>query len=746
MKRTLLAASLSLTPVPLWAQGTAAPVVLREVSVSATRTENPLDEVPATVTVIPAARIERELVRDLADLVRHEPNVSVRSEGARRFGNAGINIRGIDGNRVLMQLDGIRVPDEFSFSASLLNGTSRDVVELETLKRIEIVRGAASPLYGSDAIGGVVSLQTKDPADLLALTDRPVALGWKGGYAEADRSWTNHFSLAAGRDAVQGMLWFTGRRARERRNKGGVGGFGDARTEPNPQTSETQNLLGKLVLKPATGHVFKLTGEHRHSDAQTDVQTGNPSVTSDRALHGDDSYSRSRLSIEHAWENPWSWVSALRWQVHAQASRTYQRSFETRTTPALRETTFLFDQDTLGASLQLESRLDYGSHVHRVSYGLDVARSTTRELRDGLSTNPLTGVSTKTLFPDTFPTADFPETDIRTRGLYLQDEIALADGRLLLSPGLRHDRYALAPRADGIFTAANPAVRLQSKTDGALSPRLGVVWKPDPVWTGWAQVAKGFRAPPALDLFGGFANATAGYTVIPNAALKPERSAGIEVGARAATKSVDASLAVFSNRYSDFIATQQALSCPADPACVTGFAAGTFQSRNLSNVRIHGLEVRADWRFAREWGLAAAFGTARGRDIGTGKPVNTVDPAKLSMGLRYHAAGGDWGGQLAGTFVDAVRAVDDTSGTGFRPPSYAVFDLTGWIRFDKRTRLTFGLFNITDEKYWNWSDVRLLSASASATAPFLNTGAGAGRADRYSNPGVNASVALRIDL
>ncbi|MGQ0510837.1 MAG: TonB-dependent hemoglobin/transferrin/lactoferrin family receptor [Betaproteobacteria bacterium] len=749
MKRAFLVPAAALVAAPAFAQQAAPePARLKEVTVSATRTENPADEVPATVSVIRDERIEREMVQDARDLVRYEPNVSVRSEQSRRFGNASFNIRGIEGNRVLMLLDGIRVPDEFSFSASLLNGTSRDLVEMETLKRVEILRGAGSPLYGSDAIGGVVSFTTKDPADLLRLTDRPWYAGWKGSYAGADRSLANHFSVAAGRGDVQGMLWYTDRRGHETENKGTVGGFGDARTLANPQTNESQNLLGKLVLKPASGHTVKLTGEHRDGRAQTDVLTGNPSVASDLSLAGEDSSRRSRLSLEHEWLKPWSWVSALRWNLHAQASRTFQKSTERRTTPAVRETTFQFDQDSVGGGLQLESRLDFGSHAHRLSYGFDLVQTATSELRDGFSVNPNTGVVTKVLFPDTFPARDFPDTDTRLFGAFLQDEIALAGGRLLLTPGVRLDSFRIDPKPDAIFTTGNPTARLQVRSDSAVSPKLGALWKFNPVWSAYGQVAKGFRAPPALDLFGAFANAAAGYTFIPNLDLKPERSTGFEAGVRAGSDPVDASVAVFSNRYQDFIATQQALACPADPACVAGFPFGTFQSRNLSRVRISGLEARTDWRIAQGWGLAAAFGSARGRDQDTGKPINTIDPAKLAAGLRYESRGGNWGGQFAGTFVSRVDDgdVDDTSAHGFRPGGYQVFDLTGWVRFDKRVSLHFGIFNIGDEKYWHWSDVRLLSSSATAAAPFLNTAAGAGREDRYSNPGRNVSVSLRVDL
>lgn len=106
----------------------------KEVTVSSTRTAREQADVPGTVTVFEAQAIERAQAGNIADLIRYEPNVSVHGEGQRRFGNADYNIRGIHGNRVLIQVDGARLADQFSF------GTGRDTLDLETLKHVGIVR------------------------------------------------------------------------------------------------------------------------------------------------------------------------------------------------------------------------------------------------------------------------------------------------------------------------------------------------------------------------------------------------------------------------------------------------------------------------------------------------------------------------------------------------------------------------------------------------------------------------------
>jgi hemoglobin/transferrin/lactoferrin receptor protein len=96
-----------------------AATTVSQLTVTATRQARPADEVAATVSVITDAQIEEELATDIKDLVRFEPGVSVRNAPARftaagantgRDGNSGFNIRGLDGNRVLILVDGVGCP------------------------------------------------------------------------------------------------------------------------------------------------------------------------------------------------------------------------------------------------------------------------------------------------------------------------------------------------------------------------------------------------------------------------------------------------------------------------------------------------------------------------------------------------------------------------------------------------------------------------------------------------------------
>jgi hemoglobin/transferrin/lactoferrin receptor protein len=146
--------------------------VIPEIIVVATRTERQTKDVAASTAVIDQNDSICSLGTSMRDYQRYEPGVSlpfgVGGQGPgrnSRSGSQSINMRGLDGNRVLMQLDGIRQGDLFTFGNT--TNVGRDYLDVDTLKRVEIVKGSASSLYGSDALGGVFSFVTKNPADII---------------------------------------------------------------------------------------------------------------------------------------------------------------------------------------------------------------------------------------------------------------------------------------------------------------------------------------------------------------------------------------------------------------------------------------------------------------------------------------------------------------------------------------------------------------------------------------------------
>ena len=140
------------------------PAELEEVTVYARRMV-PVSRVAATVTVISDSDLQRTLAGDVKQMVRYEPGLSVRSDPFR-FGLDTFTIRGMTGNRVSVEVDGI--PSAPGFAIGSYSDSGRAFPDLAFVRRVEILRGPASSLYGSDAIGGVVAMSTLTPDSLLA--------------------------------------------------------------------------------------------------------------------------------------------------------------------------------------------------------------------------------------------------------------------------------------------------------------------------------------------------------------------------------------------------------------------------------------------------------------------------------------------------------------------------------------------------------------------------------------------------
>lgn len=690
---------------------------LPEVSILGARVEKSTDEIPATIDVIDAQRMERMLARSIRDLVRYEPNISVSGD-PNRFGATGFNIRGLTDNRVLILVDGIPVPDYFDFGPGPFNVSSRNLVDIDSVSRVEILRGPASSLYGSDALGGVVSFTTKDPQDYLAEGQREWYPALRSGWSGADRGWHNTVTLAGGGERLSTMLVYTHRQAHEVESQGSNDVVGPSRTVANPQDIRSDNVVAKLVFKASDRNTFRLTGERYDSNIETNILSLNSVTPRTSALTGDDDIQRNRVSLAHDYRDPAGGALAgARWVLYHQDSESIELSDETRSNTSATcsgitagvntcrlPRKFSFEQQVTGATVVLDSQFGKGS-THHLVYGSDYAFTNTLGLRDATILNLTTGSTGKTLAGDAFPVRDFPETDTQKLGVFVQDEIGFADSRLLVTPAIRYDYYDVHVKPDSIYLANTPAnIRAQDFSDSAVSPKIGVLYKVTPDFSVYAQYAYGFRSPPFDDLNASFRNPIQSYALIPNVNLESETSRGSEIGVRGTAGGLRFSFAAFYNRYRDFIDTSAALNCPTDPACVPGFFS-TFQSVNRARVRIRGLESKVEYAFDDRWSAIAAVGYSRGDDLSAHQPINTIDPLKSVLGVNFDAPNERFGGSLIATVVDGQRRLNESTVPLFHTPGYTVVDLMAYWNITSHARLNVGAFNLLDRTYWLSSDV-----------------------------------------
>ncbi|MEM7612240.1 MAG: TonB-dependent hemoglobin/transferrin/lactoferrin family receptor [Pseudomonadota bacterium] len=707
------------------------------ITVIGTRTERPISEVPVTVSVRTAEVLDEELTRDIADLVRYEPGVSVGGT-ASRFGLQGFTIRGIGGNRVLTVVDGVRVPEEFSFGPFL--SARRDFVDIDSLERVEIARGPISSLYGSDALGGVVSFTTRGPRDLLQGDDRFYADG-KLGWSSADQSTIARGTIAGGDQSFAGMLTVTQREGSETDNVGSLGGFGPAREQPDEQDLSSTSILGKLEWQVFDQHYLSLNVDLLTSDSDTRVLSDYGTVTRGTRINSRDATDereRSRVSLAYSASTESALADNLQATVYTQSSETTQLTEEARTPPGqpdqTRERRSIYEQDIDGVFAQASKDLQWGASGHRITYGIDYFETENASLRNG-GTFALDGSSIPEFLP--LPTRDFPLTTVKQTALFLQNEVSLMQDRLLLSPGVRYDRFDAAASADSIYLSGNPGAPMPADyEDSELTARFGAVYQLTEDWSVFGLYAEGFRAPPYDDVNVGFSNFIGGYKTIANPGLESERSRGIELGARWQSNRSSVSFNVFRTDFEDFIesfaiAPAFADSFGIDPA--DGLL--TFQSVNREDVTIEGAELAAEFdlpllRRLGEFRLRSAIAYADGEDEATGNPIETVEPLSGVFGLLYRSLDRRWGGELVLTLVES-KDNGDIVDPMIRMPTdgYGVVDLLLFGKITDRMSLNAGLFNVGDKEYIRWIDTAGIGQDAAA---------------RFTQPGFNAAVNLQF--
>ncbi|MFT3811601.1 MAG: TonB-dependent hemoglobin/transferrin/lactoferrin family receptor [Micropepsaceae bacterium] len=701
------------------------------VTVTATRSAKDVNDVPATVTVISDEDIADRLIKDIKDLVRFEPGVSVRAQPSRfgaalgstgRDGNAGFNIRGLEGNRVLIQVDGVRIPDGYGFGPQVVG--RGDFVDLDLLKTVEIVRGPASALYGSDGLAGSVSFQTKDPVDFLK-GDGNFGFQGHAGYASANESWSTGGVIAGEAGAWSAMVAYNHRDWQETENKGANAALNNTRDVPNPEDGSSDSVLAKLVWTNDQ-HRIRLTYDRLESETSWDVITARAvpplAGTSVLQLLANDDAKRDRITLDHRYEGSGA-IRSADTNLYYQDATTTQFTFEDRNTAADRTRLNTFDNRVWGFGSVLQSEFTTGSVTHSLVYGVDFSKTHQDSIRTGTVPTP----------PVTFPERSFPVTDYTLLGAFVQDEIKLLDGALTLYPALRFDWFEIDPRKnDPLYLDPN----VTGASDSHWSPKLGIVWKVSDEISLFTNLATGFKAPAPSQVNNFFSNLAFGYTSLPNPDLKPETSESIEGGIRYVVPGFQLSLTAFYGQYEDFI-SQQVVSgggTPADPF--------VYQYVNLGSVEISGIEGRIAGDLGAGFSAIAAFSYSDGDDT-TGPvdvPLATIDPFKVSAALNWEDDKGRFGAQLAAVHVSRKRASDTSCAnapsvpcTIFLPPSFTTLDLTAWVEITEGVRLRGGVFNITDETYWWWSDVQ----GVATTTAFKNL---------FTQPGRNYAVSLTVDF
>ncbi len=727
------AALLCAIPQPAAAQELteAQTTILKRITVVAQRSKKNVLDVPQTISVIDGKTIENHMVRDIQDLVRYEPGVSVprTTSSVNPWGELNsFSIRGVGTNRVQMLVDGSRV-------AEWTQDGSRAFVDPWNMKAVEIIRGPNSVLWGSDALGGTVAFRTRDPADLLEGSDKPWAVELRTAWDSFDNSFRQQVTGAYDFGDVEVLASIGHLSAEEAKLSkadpdGGIWGCPrPAYFRCNvlfPADIEDYNGLLKGVWTPNADHTVTATAEFysRHNtvdqvwDSSASATTGAPTTT----LYNVDGYireldiKRTRLAIEHEWQVNADWLDSVKWNLsYTPQSRDTTtdigRIYSDRRVDIeqLRNNNETF----LEADLQLVSSFDAGSlGQHTLTYGFDGDFTVTDYLGSTYTTTDPNGPTPPTTVPSLEQGWNFPRVETVRADLYVQDEIELFDGKLTLTPGLRLANYSMDPTTDTSFPE-EPTAPLQVIESTRLIKKLGAIYRLNDEYSVFAAYGEGFKMPTASQLYTTTVRSTpTSSTVIPNPNLKPESVQSYEAGFRGDFQNGYFTVSGFYADYKDFIRSFQPI-----PSTAPGVAFD-YTYDNVESVQLWGVEFAGEYELTDQLTLTAGLTASQGRQKVSATSAETAFdgavPLTTTLGFKYLFPEQNLELEVVGTLADGVK--ERSSPTAFKPEGYALLD--AYLKWEpsENVEVTAGVQNIFDTRYFPNTLTGYATTATSSTA------------------------------
>ncbi|WP_282277612.1 TonB-dependent hemoglobin/transferrin/lactoferrin family receptor [Stenotrophomonas sp. PS02297] len=742
---------------------------LDTVKVEAAR-ENNARSATQNVRVVTRAELDDEMAESMEDLVRYIPGVSIADMG--RFGDNGFNIRGMEGDRVSMTIDGLGMAEGLETARSYeFFRAGRGGVDIDTLKQVEVIKGADAIAAGSGSLGGGVVFTTKDPSDYLKPSGNDSFGSVKLGYTGYNDEKLGSFTAANRTGIVESMLVYTKRKAHESEGwyDSTAVATGSARRLPDPIDHDSDNVLAKVDFVLSPEHRLGVVYERNRVDNLVD-NLSRVSAPGYLQRWGEDSNSRDRYGLRYVWNAGNAAFDTAQLQVDRQKtdSRGITRVVSGSGSSANPTVTPNTTACTLAATCQrAEDRhtaqvldrvaldMDKRAGAHALIYG---ASWQNREIDYGAIDyrwNNAGVLDTATVDP-----GQVPRTDAASWNVYLRDRIDLLDERLQLNLGARYDRHDYTPHPDATFvdrTGTVRPVRFASPTWQA-----GLSYLAAAGHTLWFQAGRGFRAPTTGEMYAPTSTtditevATGKLVTVPTSAANPdlasEKSLNLELGWRWESVRSRLGVSVFRDRYDDFIESVRVLRDPGieyrtctGTRCSTALGYSFSSQANVGEVTVKGVEAEGLWQLGDAWLLRAVYSHNEG-ELRGGKPLDSINPDRGVLGLSWQ--GMDERLRLTGALTHAlakkrkdVAVASDVFGQVAEPflsDAYTVFDLFGSLRVNAHLKISAGVYNLFDERYYQWARIRNVTRGDFYLYGYA-TEEGIGR---YSEPGRNYRVNL----
>lgn len=564
--------------------------------VSATRTQRDVFDTPMGTTVVGSAEIQRRPAASTAELLRDQPGIWTNGEG---LVNTTVYLRGAVGNQTLLMIDGARINN-----AQIFSGPNQffQSIDPESIDRIEVVRGAGSVLWGSDALGGMIQVFSRQPRDF---TEQGVAMTGLArltlGSADNLQRYRAEAGAATPRVRLSAGVTFSS--VGDLSTPGALGIL-------SPSSWSSRAIDGRVDFRLRQRDILTLSYQEQNvAGAQSyDISFTRPIVT-DRE--------RRLAQLRYESFSPFAGVRRLQAWAYVQQQQDYTRN---QSDGSETSTKVL----SLSADAQASSRpasalwLTYGLHLHG-----DIAQSV----------NSSAGVSRSRGFPDS--------TFVNAAGFVLAE--ARPAKKLSLLAGLRLDVMHLRSEPDDISAPKGLDPELLRVRDTNLAPTgsVGIVGHALPWMNLVLSAGRGFRAANISDQLssGAFRN---GYNY-PSPGLSAESSWNLEGGVRLRVPGwLTASVTGFYTWYQNLI-QQEA----RDPTLSTGDCVDInsngrcdaneyiYVKRNQGQAYTGGLEADANVTLPYGLGVFLAGTYVQGRVTSTDQPFSTLPPPNLTLGARW---------------------------------------------------------------------------------------------------------------
>ncbi len=616
----------------LSAQTTRDSTTLKTITVTATRQPTDLQNVPAPVSVIDAAQLQRRSPGAVAEMFRELAGVDVVGVGANQLRPA---IRGQRGQRILLLQDGLRLGNSRRQQDF---GELPALVDVSSIERVEVVRGPSSVLYGTDAIGGVVNLITTAPS---TRSTSPVArghVGYRYGDAGSSNRGDGQLTVTSG-----GLTVRLGGSLRDVSDyKAPAGSYGNVRLATDTRVIDggvrDQTLNGYLGWRSTAGYGAYLKAERYGADDagfglveprtlggnQARIQIRYPQQQVDRVTAG---FNAGLLSLPVADRMDISFYLQANGRDLAQ---NIFAPFGPGTPPGA------------GVDIRTSNRTDVTTFGLRAEATRALARATLtygvdwfRDDAEGRDSSLTTVIGFGPPRPAASLRTQVPNATLSSLGVFLQNDLRLHD-RFSLIVGGRFQGTSAEPRATARLTTTPPAGARNNTGVYAVNALLRATSRLNLI----ATVGRGFRAPNLVERYfdGPTPEGSAYQSATPD--LKPEQSVNVDAGARWQSSRVNAEVFLFQNRIEDGIRIA--------PAGDSVGRLPRFRNINVTSLRVRGAEVGVSGSLGAGLTASANWSRLLTKNISDpALPVGDVFASKVNLSLGWREAQGRWWGEYA---------------------------------------------------------------------------------------------------